>query len=50
MLSVSLSKDNNLKLKLDGDYEILKGLKDWFTRYAPGYNFNPKYKAGIWNR
>lgn len=49
MLNISISNENSLKLKLDGDYEVLKSLKEYFTKYAPGYMFNPKYKAGVWN-
>lgn len=49
MLDISLSKENNLKLKLNGEYSVLKELKDYFTKYAPGYIYHPKYKAGVWN-
>lgn len=49
MLNVSLSKENNLKLSLDGDYNLLREIKEYFTKYAPGYLFHPKYKAGVWN-
>jgi len=47
MLNISLSKENNLKLNLDGDYHLLKDIKDFYTRYAPNYLFHPKYKAGV---
>ena len=31
------------------DYSILKELSDYFSFYAEGYRFNPKFRAGMWN-
>ena len=48
-MNISLSNENNLKLYLDGEYDILQNIKKYFTKYVPGYIYHPKYKAGVWN-
>lgn len=31
------------------DYSILKELSDYYSFYAEGYRFNPKFRNGMWN-
>ena len=50
MIELQLAKNNPLKIQINCEnYNILKDMREWFTHYAPNYQFSPKYQAGVWN-
>lgn len=49
-VSLSLAEENPLKIQVDNcDYHFMRDLADYFTKYAPGYRFHPKFQAGVWD-
>lgn len=48
-IQVSMSYQNSLNLKISGSVGILRDMKEYFTEYSPGYEFDYRYKAGRWN-
>ncbi len=49
MSIVTISKVNEVYIKVYSDYAIENEIKDFFTFKAPGYQFSPKYKARLWD-
>jgi len=48
-LEVSVTKINEVYMRVDCEASIAYELNDYFSFFAPGYKFNPKFKAGFWN-
>jgi superfamily II DNA or RNA helicase len=46
---IVVTKLNESFLKITGDYEDLATISEYFTRYAPNYIWNPRYKSGVWD-
>lgn len=46
---ITVKKLNESFLKLEGDFEDLQVVSEYFTRYAPNYIWNPRYKSGVWD-
>lgn len=48
---VELTKydDYNIKISTSGNSEIITAIDNYFSPYADGYFFHPKYKQGVWN-
>jgi len=46
---ITISKRNESFLYVYGDQEDLLTIKESFTRFAPNFRFNPKYKSGRWD-
>jgi superfamily II DNA or RNA helicase len=46
---IEIKKQNESFLKITGDFEDLQCISEYFTKSAPNFIWNPKYKAGIWD-
>lgn len=46
---IEIHKKNESFLKIRCDRGIAQELSDHFSFYVPGYKFNPKYKAKVWD-
>jgi superfamily II DNA or RNA helicase len=46
---ISVSKINELYLRVDANRDILLEIFDLFSFYADGYKYMPSYKAGTWD-
>ena len=46
---IEIKKKNESFLKISGDYEDMIAISEFFTRYAPNFRWNPKFKAGMWD-
>jgi superfamily II DNA or RNA helicase len=50
MINIHFSLYNHLWIKVDcDDRRLLYDIEDYMTDYKKGYQFMPKYKAGIWD-
>ncbi len=46
---LKINKINESFVQLDGDYDELLTISNYFSFYTPNYKWSPKYKAGIWD-
>lgn len=49
MSLIFVEKLSEVNLRVDGEFSILEEIKQYFTYKVPGYQFNPKYKARLWD-
>lgn len=49
MFDVEIRKVNNVFIQVIADASIRMGMSEHFARYVKGYQFQPKYKARIWD-
>ena len=49
MADIRVSKHDEVYMRIDADSGIKQELADVFAFYAPNYQFNPKFKAKIWD-
>lgn len=48
-MDVHIRKANNVYLWIDAEPSIRMGMTEHFARYVKGYQFQPKYRARIWD-
>ena len=49
MFDVEIRKVNNVFIQVIADASIRMGMSEHFARYVRGYQFQPKYKAKVWD-
>jgi superfamily II DNA or RNA helicase len=49
MADILIEKKNESFITITGEQSTLQEMQDYFTFFADGYKFNPKYKAKIWD-
>jgi superfamily II DNA or RNA helicase len=48
-MQVEISKINESFIKVFSSFEIEQEIRDYFTFFAPGHLFHPKFKARLWD-
>ena len=48
-MNISISHRNSLNLLLQGRSTLLQEIREYFTDFAPGYEFQWAYQAGRWD-
>ena len=49
MSDITLTKKNEVYIKVDCERSIAQELSDYFTFLVPGYQFTPQYKNRLWD-
>jgi superfamily II DNA or RNA helicase len=49
MMQIKITKVNNTYIHIDTSEDIARELTSFFSIYADGYKFHPKYKARLWD-
>lgn len=49
MVDVIIRKHNNVYIQVEAEPSIRMGMSEHFARFVKGYQFQPKYKARIWD-
>lgn len=49
MADVIIRKHNNVYIQVEAEPSIRMGMSEHFARFVKGYQFQPKYKARIWD-